>query len=53
MDASCSIQDSIHVSNLDNKYVSRILGTYQYDRGHGFYVKIVTAVTFLLGDNSV
>ena len=29
MDATCAIQDSIHVSSLVRKYVSRILGTYQ------------------------
>ena len=29
MDASCTIQDSIHVSSLVHKYVSSILGTYQ------------------------
>ena len=28
MDATCTIQDSIHVFNLVHKYVSRILGTY-------------------------
>ena len=30
MDATCTIQDSIHVFNLVHKYVSRILGTYHY-----------------------
>ena len=30
MDASCTIQDSIHVFSLIHKYVSSILGTYQY-----------------------
>ena len=30
MDATCTIQDSIHVFSLVHKYVSRILGTYQY-----------------------
>ena len=30
MDAACTIQDSIHVFSLVRKYVSRILGTYQY-----------------------
>ena len=30
MDAACTIQDSIHVFSLVHKYVSRILGTYQY-----------------------
>ena len=29
MDASCTIQDSIHVFSLIHKYVSSILGTYQ------------------------
>ena len=28
MDATCTIQDSIHMFNLVHKYVSRILGTY-------------------------
>ena len=32
MDATCTIQDSIHVFNLVHKYVSRILGTYQSKR---------------------
>ena len=32
MDATCTIQDSIHVFNLVHKYVSRILGTYQFSR---------------------
>ena len=27
MDATCAIQDSIHVFSLVHKYVSRILGT--------------------------
>ena len=30
MDATCAIQASIHVFSLVRKYVSRILGTYQY-----------------------
>ena len=30
MDAACTIQDSIHVFSLVRKYVSRILGTYQF-----------------------
>ena len=29
MDATCKIQDNIHVFSLAHKYVSRILGTYQ------------------------
>ena len=36
MDASCTIQDSIHVFNLVHKYVSSILGTYHF-RG-GFFL---------------
>lgn len=31
MDATCTIQDSIHVFNLVHKYVSRILGTYHLE----------------------
>ena len=38
MDATCTIQDSIHVFNLVHKYVSRILGTYQ-NRVAGFYYR--------------
>lgn len=30
MDATCSIQDSIHVFSLVHTYVSRILGTYHF-----------------------
>lgn len=33
MDATCTIQDSIHVFSLVHKYVSRILGTYQHGQG--------------------
>ena len=33
MDASCTIQDSIHVFSLVHKYVSSILGTYHFDGG--------------------
>lgn len=36
MDATCTIQDSIHVFNLVHKYVSRILGTYHVCRGFLF-----------------
>ena len=36
MDATCTIQDSIHVFNLVHKYVSRILGTYQFMTGGVF-----------------
>lgn len=39
MDATCTIQDSIHVFNLVHKYVSRILGTYQIP-GDIFVTKI-------------
>ena len=39
MDATCTIQDSIHVFNLVHKYVSRILGTYQF-AGLFLYVNI-------------
>ena len=34
MDATCTIQDSIHVFNLVHKYVSRILGTYHRSERH-------------------
>ena len=38
MDATCTIQDSIHVFNLVHKYVSRILGTYHsYASGWGIF----------------
>lgn len=33
MDATCAIQDSIHVFSLVYKYMSRILGTY-HKMGH-------------------
>jgi len=36
MDATCAIQDSIHVFNLVHKYVSRILGTYHRMDGSFF-----------------
>ena len=40
MDATCTIQDSIHVFNLVHKYVSRILGTYQILDYHlGYFSK--------------
>ena len=39
MDATCTIQDSIHVFSLVHKYVSRILGTYQKYRVGLFYLK--------------
>ena len=34
MDATCAIQASIHVFSLVRKYVSRILGTYQDNKGY-------------------
>ena len=40
MDATCTIQDSIHVFNLVHKYVSRILGTYQSSEDDGEIVEI-------------
>ena len=42
MDATCAIQASIHVFSLVRKYVSRILGTYQFPRG--FSYSLTTAV---------
>ena len=36
MDATCAIQASIHVFSLVRKYVSRILGTYQWGGGFLF-----------------
>ena len=39
MDASCTIQDSIHVFSLVHKYVSSILGTYQKELFKGFDYK--------------
>ena len=38
MDATCTIQDSIHVFSLIHKYVSRILGTYHCPMQAFFYV---------------
>ena len=48
MDATCAIQDSIHVFSLVRKYVSRILGTYQIsdDRAWVFYVRPAAHVSF-------
>ena len=31
MDATCTIQNSIHVFRLVRQYVSRILGTYRFE----------------------
>ena len=39
MDATCTIQDSIHVFSLVHKYVSRILGTYH---GDGVFLKTMS-----------
>ena len=41
MDATCAIQASIHVFSLVRKYVSRILGTYQFemDCNHELYYR--------------
>ena len=40
MDATCTIQDSIHVFSLVHKYVSRILGTYQRLDSEKNYINI-------------
>ena len=40
MDATCTIQDSIHVFNLVHKYVSRILGTYHSQKQLGVFICI-------------
>ena len=37
MDASCKIQRSIHDVRLTYKYVSRILGTYQFAGLGGYF----------------
>ena len=42
MDATCTIQDSIHVFNLVHKYVSRILGTYHTSAKHKAAIIIIT-----------
>ena len=41
MDATCTIQDSIHVFSLVHKYVSRILGTYHIVT---LFIKIYTLI---------
>ena len=49
MDASCTIQDSIHVFSLVHKYVSSILGTYQISGGfqnNSFYYAIYHAIYY-------
>ena len=38
MDATCEIQDSIHVFRLVYKYVSRILGTYHNLPAQGLFL---------------
>ena len=40
MDATCAIQASIHVFSLVRKYVSRILGTYQFGKAFLYHVFI-------------
>ena len=48
MDATCAIQDSIHVFSLVRKYVSRILGTYQTRFG-GFVMSILVKIILVTG----
>ena len=43
MEAACTIQDSIHVFSLVRKYVSMILGTYQYDTGDFLFCNYMRA----------
>lgn len=40
MDATCKIQGSIHVFRLVHKYVSRILGTYQFLSRRPYHIKV-------------
>lgn len=49
MDAACTIQDSIHVFSLVHKYVSRILGTYQIDRGVSYGSGLVLSPWMITG----
>ena len=49
MDATCTIQDSIHVFNLVHKYVSRILGTYQFGWVILLYPKLPSEFVFKFG----
>ena len=45
MDATCTIQDNIHVFSLVHKYVSSILGTYQSkDRFSFRYILLIKEV---------
>ena len=48
MDATCAIQDSIHVFSLVRKYVSRILGTYHNPRAFLLLQGRMTCTTPLL-----
>ena len=51
MDATCKIQDNIHVFNLTHKYVSRILGTYH--NSPFFYCHLIfipLKISFTLGE---
>ena len=52
MDATCTIQDSIHVFNLIHKYVSRILGTYHPMQAF-FYVTDLSVNALKLDKRSV
>ena len=52
MDATCTIQDSIHVFSLVHKYVSRILGTYHFCMSGAFFDMVLLKVfsrNYLLG----
>ena len=46
MDATCTIQDSIHVFSLVHKYVSRILGTYHFYKLQGFFMPYINSIVF-------
>ena len=47
MDATCTIQDSIHVFSLVHKYVSRILGTYQRGMNILFFLTPKSDVAYI------
>ncbi len=49
MDATCTIQDSIHVLSLVHKYVSRILGTYHAESFLCSWYILVNAVVVEAG----
>ena len=53
MDATCAIQDSIHVFSLVLKYVSRILGTYQFliDALTLYYNNILLLISLVFQNN--